>query len=90
MTDDNTRGLSHKPYLTPDEAMRYLGISRTSIYRLIHTGQIPVLRLGRIFRVSREALDDLAASPRDLSTVGPPTPNNTRRSLSVCDRRAER
>jgi excisionase family DNA binding protein len=43
--------------LTPDAAATALGISRSTLYRLIRTGQIKVVRPGREVRVSRRALE---------------------------------
>jgi excisionase family DNA binding protein len=43
--------------LTPDAAATALGLSRSTLYRLIRTGQIQVVRPGREVRVSRRALE---------------------------------
>ena len=44
--------------LTEDEAARDLGISRHLLYALLRSGQIRSLRVGRIFRVPRCALEE--------------------------------
>ena len=43
--------------LTLDTAATALGTSRSTLYRLIRTGQIKVVRPGREVRVSRRALE---------------------------------
>lgn len=39
------------------EVMTLLGLGRTTIYQLIATGELPVVRVGRAVRISRVALD---------------------------------
>jgi excisionase family DNA binding protein len=43
--------------MTPDAAAAAIGLSRSTLYRLIRTGQIRVVRPGREVRVSRRALE---------------------------------
>ena len=43
--------------MTPDAAAAAIGLSRSTLYRLIRTGQIQVVRPGREVRVSRHALE---------------------------------
>jgi len=43
--------------MTPDAAASAIGLSRSTLYRLIRTGQIQVVRPGREVRVSRRALE---------------------------------
>jgi len=45
--------------LTVEEARRWLGISRGSIYEAIRQGQIPSIRIGRRILVPRAALLEL-------------------------------
>ena len=35
-----------RPFLTTTEAAELLGVSRASVYRMIHNGTLPVVRLG--------------------------------------------
>lgn len=35
-----------KPLLTPDEVGEILGISRSSVYRMIHAAQLPTVAIG--------------------------------------------
>jgi excisionase family DNA binding protein len=61
-----TSGLTEKLLLTPEEAARRLGLSRTHIFRLIATKQLRSIKIGRLRRISRGALDEFVAqSERD-------------------------
>ena len=47
--------------LTPREAMEALGIGKTTMYRLLNTGEIKANRVGgKIWRISRKALSEYA------------------------------
>ncbi|MDY6360900.1 MAG: helix-turn-helix domain-containing protein [Lachnospiraceae bacterium] len=47
--------------LTPREAMEALGIGKTTMYRLLNTGEIKATRVGgKIWRISRKALSEYA------------------------------
>jgi excisionase family DNA binding protein len=43
--------------LRPDEVQRAIGMSRTVVYGMIATGELPVVRIGRSVRVPRDALE---------------------------------
>ena len=47
--------------LTVRDVEAELQLGRTRTYELLHTGEIPVIRVGRALRVSREALGDWIA-----------------------------
>ncbi|MGE5528766.1 MAG: helix-turn-helix domain-containing protein [Patescibacteria group bacterium] len=42
--------------LTVDQAAELLHVTHDSIYDAIHAGQIPAMRIGRRFRISKEAI----------------------------------
>ena len=48
--------------LTVEEAADALGVSRAHLYALIKRGQFPVVHLGRLTRVSQQALRDFIAT----------------------------
>ena len=50
------------PYMTVKEVARYLKISTTSVYRLIHEGKIPAFKIGSDHRFIRSAIDEWIAS----------------------------
>jgi excisionase family DNA binding protein len=43
--------------MCPDEVRQLLGLGRTYTYRLLATGAIPFVRVGRLRRVKRSDLD---------------------------------
>jgi excisionase family DNA binding protein len=43
-------------YLTVDEIADKLRVSKMTIYRLIHAGELPSVRIGSSFRVTRANL----------------------------------
>ena len=44
--------------MTVEGLMDYLGIGRTTAYKLLQSGKIKVLRIGRIYRISKESVDE--------------------------------
>ena len=44
-------------FLTVAEVAATLRVSKMSVYRLIHSGELEAVRFGRSFRVTRKALD---------------------------------
>jgi len=59
--DNYRKHLSHKdsksvflwPLLTVKEVQRHLSLSRSSVYNLIETGNLPAVRIGSSVRVTR-------------------------------------
>ena len=49
--------LEEKTWLTPEECMKYSGIARSRIYRLLANDAIPSAKLGRTRHVKRVDLD---------------------------------
>lgn len=43
-------------YLTVNEVADEMRISRMTVYRLLHSGELPGVRVGRSFRVPEDAL----------------------------------
>ena len=48
--------------ITVEEAGRlYFGVSRATSYKLANSGQLPIIRMGRLIRVSVPALERMLA-----------------------------
>ena len=43
-------------YLTPKEVMNLLYIGKNTFYRLVHSRELPAIRIGKLWRVKRGAL----------------------------------
>lgn len=69
--------MSEQPYLTVEEVAELMRVSKMTVYRLLHSGELPGIRVGRSFRVPREALDTFL---RSSATV--PQPEDQARRLS--------
>nr|WP_325196454.1 helix-turn-helix domain-containing protein [uncultured Oscillibacter sp.] len=48
-------------YLTPREVMDLLYIGRNTFYKLVNSGELPAFRIGKLWRVSRKALEEFCA-----------------------------
>ncbi len=46
-------------FLTVAEVADVMRVSKMTVYRMVHSGQLPAVRMGRSFRVPRKAVDDL-------------------------------
>jgi excisionase family DNA binding protein len=53
--DERTHG-SHQ-YMTVVEIAAMMRVSRATVYRLLHAGDLPGIRVGRSLRVPRQAVE---------------------------------
>jgi len=54
----NERPLSEVRFLTVAEVASVMRVSKMTVYRLVHSGELPAVRVGRSFRVPAQAVDD--------------------------------
>ncbi len=54
----NERPLSEVRFLTVAEVASVMRVSKMTVYRLVHNGELPAARVGRSFRVPEEAVHD--------------------------------
>lgn len=52
------RPLSEVRFLTVAEVAEVMRVSKMTVYRLVHGGELPALRVGRSFRVDERAVHD--------------------------------
>lgn len=52
-----------REYVTPEELVALLGVSKNVIYRMLHAGTIPNIRAGKRFVIPRRALERLLEDP---------------------------
>ena len=50
--------IEDKEWLTVMELHEWLGLGRTKAYELIHTGELPNHRIGRVIRIRRRDLEE--------------------------------
>jgi excisionase family DNA binding protein len=50
--------LSDVRFLTVAEVAAAMRVSKMTVYRLVHAGELPAVRVGRSFRVPEDAVDE--------------------------------
>lgn len=50
--------ISEVKFLTVAEVAASMRVSKMTVYRLVHAGDLPAIRVGRSFRVPEEAVND--------------------------------
>jgi excisionase family DNA binding protein len=50
--------LSEIRFLTVAEVAKVMRVSKMTVYRLVHSGELPAVRVGRSFRVPETAVND--------------------------------
>ncbi len=53
-----TNDISEVKFLTVAEVAAAMRVSKMTVYRLVHSGELPAVRVGRSFRVSEEDMHD--------------------------------
>jgi excisionase family DNA binding protein len=49
-------------FLTVAEVADVMRVSKMTVYRLLHSGEMPAVRVGRSFRVPQDALEEYLAT----------------------------
>ena len=55
---DTASGISQVTFLTVAEVAEMMRVSKMTVYRLVHSGELPAVRVGRSFRVPQKAVHD--------------------------------
>jgi excisionase family DNA binding protein len=50
--------LSEVKFLTVAEVAKLMRVSKMTVYRLVHSGELPAVQIGRSFRVPEQAVND--------------------------------
>jgi excisionase family DNA binding protein len=53
--------MTPSPYLKPSEVAARLSVSNMTVYRLVNSGELVAVRVGRSVRIHTDALDDYIA-----------------------------
>lgn len=59
---------SEKKFMTLRDVAELLGVNYQLIYRLIRSGELPAIRLGRVYRVTQEDLNTYLHNQKTAST----------------------
>lgn len=57
-SDDTEQALEQVRFLTVAEVAQIMRVSKMTVYRLVHAGELPAVRVGRSFRVQEKAVHD--------------------------------
>lgn len=66
---DSAAGAQLEAFLTTEEVLGYLNTTPGTIYRLIRSGELPAVRIGRQWRFRRSDLDAWVERQRSFATV---------------------
>lgn len=55
--------------LRPEQVGQILGVGRTKLYSMVRQGELPVVRIGRLVRIPRAALDSWIAERTQRARV---------------------
>jgi excisionase family DNA binding protein len=55
-------GLAEVKFLTVAEVAAVMRVSKMTVYRMVHSGDLPAVRVGRSFRVPEKAVHDYLRS----------------------------
>ena len=58
MVQGSERPLAEVRFLTVAEVAAIMRVSKMTVYRLVHAGELPAVRVGRSFRVPEQAVHD--------------------------------
>ena len=58
-----------REWLTYKEAEQFVGLSRTTLWKLLGTGEIEYRRVGRAVRINRASLEDYMRRPVEPSPI---------------------
>ena len=56
MSTSPDRGFAEVRFLTVAEVAAVMRVSKMTVYRLVHGGELPAVRVGRSFRVPEQAV----------------------------------
>jgi excisionase family DNA binding protein len=54
----SSEGLHEVRFLTVAEVAALMRVSKMTVYRMVHAGELPAVRVGRSFRVPEKAVQD--------------------------------
>ena len=61
--------ISESTFLTVAEVATMMRVSKMTVYRLVHSGELPAVRVGRSFRVREEDANDYIRNSFELQAL---------------------
>jgi excisionase family DNA binding protein len=58
MAGNTSRDISEVRFLTIAEVATMMRVSKMTVYRIVHSGELPAVRVGRSFRVTEKDVDE--------------------------------
>ena len=58
MAESSSGDISGVKFLTVAEVATVMRVSKMTVYRLVHSGELPAVRVGRSFRVPEDAVNE--------------------------------
>lgn len=58
----STQNVGEVKFLTVAEVAAVMRVSKMTVYRLVHSGELPAVRVGRSFRVSEATVNEYLQS----------------------------
>lgn len=58
MASNNSGDISEVKFLTVAEVATVMRVSKMTVYRLVHNGELPAVRVGRSFRVREDDVNE--------------------------------
>lgn len=58
MASENSGDISEVKFLTVAEVAAVMRVSKMTVYRLVHSGELDAVRVGRSFRVPEHAVNE--------------------------------
>lgn len=65
-----SQSLSQMRFLTVGEVAQMMRVSTMTVYRLVHSGELPAVRFGRSFRIPESAVSNIVYSAGELREMG--------------------
>ena len=62
--------LSQMRFLTVGEVAEMMRVSTMTVYRLVHSGELPAVRVGRSFRIPESAVSSIVFSAGEVREMG--------------------
>ena len=62
--------LSQMRFLTVGEIAEMMRVSTMTVYRLVHSGELPAVRFGRSFRIPESAVTSIVLSAGEVREMG--------------------